>query len=139
MERSVSKTKVWYQGNIHLLSLLLPYGEIHYDTEEYRWIHIGCFPLPACIEQATSRLLLILPGINQPITIPPRGFYIDKGLVRRDGRPVMPPGSTSKDELFHKGYLLADLCLPQWHPTYDVVGGDNLGSLLKLIYDSLKI
>ncbi len=138
MERPVSKNTTWYRENIRLLNLLLPQGEIHYDGEEYRWIYIGYFPLPSCIKQKTSRLVLLLPGINQPLTIQPRGFYIDKALVRRDGLPVMPSGSTSRDDLFHEGYLLADLFLPQWNPTYDVVSGDNLGSLLKHIYENLE-
>jgi hypothetical protein len=103
---------------------------VSYDDEDFTWIRIEEFPLPEHFQQKTSRLLLYLPGVHRPVTIPPLSFYLDSNLVTADGRtPAHVFNDASRHEaldLTHQGYAYYCLLIPVWRPTADVVSGDTL-------------
>ncbi len=136
------KTAAWYFGGIQQLSQLFPNSKINYDTEECTWIYIDQFPLPVNVQQNYSRLLLTFPGINYPITMPPKAFYLDKGLRGKSGRTlrhIFEEGTAHDcEDLSHLGYSWACLILRRWKPTYDVVSGDNMATLVNSIFQQLK-
>lgn len=138
----MTKTAAWYWGNIQLLAQLMPNTQINYDTEECTWIYIDRFPMPANVLQDHSRLLLTLPGLNAPITMQPKAFYLDQGLRGASGRwlgHIFESGASHGcEDLSHLGYSWACLLLRRWRPTYDVVSGDNLATVTNTIFQKLK-
>lgn len=138
----MTKTAAWYWGNVQQLAQLMPNSQINYDTEECTWIYIDRFPMPGNIRQDYSRLLLTLPGFRYPITVPPKAFYLDKGLRGVSGRylaHVFEQGASHGcEDLSHLGYSWACLLLDRWRPTYDVVSGDNLAVVTNTIFQKLK-
>ena len=61
----------WYAVNLQLLRYHYPQSQFTFDDEDFTWIRIDAFPLPSNFIQRTSRLLMRLPGIHRPITVPP--------------------------------------------------------------------
>ena len=117
---------------------LLPDASISSDDERCEWIYINKFPLPSNFQQETSRLLLVLPGITFPITCSPQCCFLDGGLAGKNGLPIVFPdhGGTKGPVLFSCNRI--DLFFEQWAPTQDIRQGDNLGTVLKKLYDKLK-
>ena len=127
----------WHSKNIRLICDEYSHSTIDYDYEEGTWIRISHFPLPPHFLQPYSRLLLLLPGINQPITVPPKSFYLDKGLRTNTGStPSHVFDHTSyhgAQDLSRHGYAYHCVLLHRWWPTADVLSGDNLITVLNTI------
>ena len=127
----------WYSKMIRVLCEEYRHSVVEYDYEEGTWIRISHFPLPPHFVQSYSRLLLLLPGINQPIPVPPKSFYLDKGLRTKTGAtPAHVFDRTSYHgarDLSRKGCAYHCVLLRRWRPTADVLSGDNLITLLNTI------
>ncbi len=130
-------SKRWYETNIHLICSEYSHSLIEYDSEDCTWIRIRDFPLPPSFVQSYTRLLLLLPGINQAISVPPKGFYINQGLRTTEG----PPGHVFDHTSYHgaenltkQGYAYHCVLLRRWWPTADVLSGDNLITVLNTIH-----
>lgn len=111
------------------------FGVVDYDDEDGRWVQIPHFSLPAGWDRPATALLLDLPN-GYPL-LPPDGFYIDRFLRTRRGQRI---GHYFEEGGVHNPY--ADkgwgwFCIHPdrgaWHPTADLVSGDNLLKLAALI------
>ncbi len=132
----MTATERWYSANLQLLAYLLPQCLIRYDDEDATWIAFEHFPLPSNFQQGESDLLLLLPGLDQPVTVMPRHFYIDQDLRSRSGRS---PGHIFEQHGKPSRYGYAWFCLHlrNWNPTPDVISGDNLATVVNTIYHML--
>lgn len=131
-------TAKWYLKNLQLLGSLLPAAALAFDPVKCEWICIDRFPLPSNFQQKTSPLLLILPGITAPITVAPQCCYLEGGLRGNNGAPMGFSGSIRSGELVASPHFKVDLRIEHWAPAQNVLGGDNFGTILKILYDQLK-
>lgn len=129
--------ELWYWRNLRLLAQRWRQCDIKVDEDECTWIHLGRFPLPRNFRQRNTDLLLILAGVRRPITVAPRGFYVDQGLRSLSGRGL--------DHIFDDdgpanatGYAWFCLHLDRWQPSADVVRGDNLVTVTNTIQENLR-
>lgn len=118
--------------------LLLPkFGDVHFDDEDFSWVHIERFPLPSGWNSIYTPLLIWLPA-NYP-QFPPTKFSIRQGLVDEDGlRLERRRGETAEAE--KKGWT--GFCYTfrsnQWTPSNDIVNGDNLLTVTRIIFEVLN-
>lgn len=139
----MSSTGEWLIGNLLLLQSTLPTCDIEFDGDEGTWVRIIRFPLPDNFQQRQTDLLLLLPGIDQPMTMQPRSFYLDQNLrsslTGNTPAHIFDMGSYHGwQDLANQGYANFCLLLTQWNPTADVVSGDNLLTVVNAIYQHLS-
>lgn len=131
------ETEKWYWQNIKLLAYLMPQSTISFDDEHGTWIRIERFPLPDNFAQYSSTLLLLLPGIDSPISAMPRHFYMDQHLVSRTGGMLAHMFDRAGD-ISELGYAWYCLHLQRWNPSPNVTEGDNFATIVYTIYHKLK-
>ncbi|MGH2352755.1 MAG: E2/UBC family protein [Chloroflexota bacterium] len=109
--------------------LLRWFDQVDYDHVGRNWVLVHEYPLPHRFNKPSTPALLLIPA-DYP-QVPPDGLFIDKGLnipghyfQQQDRRN--PFGD--KDW----AWLCAHLAQRSWRPSADVVGGDNLVTLLGL-------
>lgn len=138
----MNKIEAWYWGNLQLLANQMPDSTITYDDEDCQWIAIDKFPLPRNVMQNRSRLFILTPGLDKPITQRPEAFYLDIGLKHRSGRHldhVFNQGAAHGCvDLSDYGYAWFCLLLDRWRPSYDVVNGDNYATVVNTIFQQLN-
>lgn len=139
----MNSTGEWLIRNILLLQSALPDCDIEFDGDDGTWVRIEHFPLPNNFQQQQTDLLLILPGIHQPLATPPRSFYIDKNLKSSatgfTPAHIFEQGSVHGwADLANQGYANFCLILHQWNPTQDIVTGDNLLTVVNTIFEHLS-
>lgn len=130
----------WYRGNIELLKLVYPDSDIDFDREDYSWVVLWDFVLPKNWRPRKSALLIQLPGIRGPINSPPKSFYLDKGLRSTSGRTPGHYFETRHGDpiIQKKGYAWYCLFIKSWIPTADIISGDNLATVVDIIYNAMK-
>ena len=132
----------WYNANFQMFMLAYPGVWIEIESDAYEWVLIHNFPLPSNFQQQSTRLLMLLPGLTQPVATPPRHYYVNQDLTLTSGR--RPKHIFDKAvfhgarELSNLGYAYACVLLTRWRPSADVVSGDNLVSVTNLIYERLE-
>lgn len=135
-------TTAWLSGNLQLIAKQMSYATIEYDSDNYEWISINPFPLPAKVKQNFSRLLITLPGLQTPITEKPIAFYLNTGLKHSSGRSLEHVFNKRTyhecENLSHLGYAWFCLILNRWKPSTDVVSGDNLLTVINTIFHQLN-
>lgn len=139
---SVNKIEAWYWGNIQLVANLLPKSTVQYDDVKCKWLTVDPFPLPKNIKQDySSRLVIVMPGLDKPIYAKPSGFYLDKDLQHSSGRSlyhVFNNGSAHGcRNLSNRGYAWFCLMLKRWQPSYNVIDGDNYATVINTIFQQL--
>lgn len=138
----MTRIEWWYWANILLLGEILPQCNIEYDHEDFTWVYLDDFPLPENVKRNTTRLLLVLPGSGRPISVRPNAFYLDKGLKGVSGQPLAHIFNSDAyhgcANLSHQNYAWCCLILRRWNPTWDVVSGDNLATIVNTIFQQLK-
>ncbi|MGE4489423.1 MAG: hypothetical protein AB7E95_07770 [Kiritimatiellales bacterium] len=138
----MTRIERWWWGNILLLGKIFPQCKIEYDHEDFTWVYLDDFPLPENVQQDTTRLLLVLPGSRNPISVRPNAYYLDKNLRGVSGRPLE---HIFNDTAYHgcanlsrQGYAWCCLILRRWKPTWDIASGDNLATITNTIFQQLK-
>lgn len=122
----------WYLANIQML--MGTWGSVEYDDDEFSWLRINYFVLPAVYFQEYSSLLFVTPGYNLD-NFQDYHFYVDPDLSRRDG--VAPPFVHENHEcnnLYDEGYARLSFHLTSFRATNDVVSGDNFLELAKAVH-----
>jgi len=139
----MNKIEAWYWGNIQLLATQLPNSSISYDDVNCKWLLIDPFPLPVNVQQDTSRLFIMMPGLDKSITDRPDAFYLDIGLKHRTGRPLE---HVFNKEAYHgcqnlskHGFAWFCLTLNRWSTAYNVVDGDNYATVVNTIFKQLNM
>lgn len=111
------------------------FDAINYDDEDFTWVHLPCFELPAGWSKRTTELLILLPPAYPQV--PPNGFFIDQRLRTRRGGAVdhYYEDQGPQNPLGSKGW--AWYCIHadrgNWSPTASVLHGDNLLKYVELI------
>lgn len=111
------------------------FDAINYDDEDFTWVHIPHFELPAGWNRDTTGLLILLPPAYPHV--PPNGFYIDQRLRTRRGESISHyfQEQGPNNPLGSKGW--AWYCIHadkgNWSPTASVFHGDNLLKYIELI------
>jgi len=128
----------WYQGNVNMLSQI--FGDVEHSYD-YTWIRINTFTLPANWSQSTTKLLMILPGVEGSFTKKPHGFYLDQGLTTANGESSEHIfDGEGYNDISHLGWAKYSLHLKKWKPKLrKLLEGDNLLKLVDTIYLSLEM
>lgn len=138
----MNKIEAWYWGNIELIGEQLPKAQIAYDDVNCQWLCIDRFPLPNNVQQDYSKLLIVTPGLDQPISIRPNAFYLDLNLMHRSGRKLSHVYNKGAyhgcQDLSKEGFAWFCLHLNRWEPSYNVVDGDNYATVINTIYKELN-
>lgn len=136
-------TGEWLIRNLLLLHAALPGCEIEFDSEDGTWVRLSPFPLPSNFAQQKTDLLILMPGMHHPVTMPPTSYYIDKKL--QSSATGYTPGHIFErapvhgwEDMTAKGYANFCLHLSQWQPTADVVSGDNLLTVVNTVFKNLS-
>lgn len=121
-----------------VVGFLLPkFGDVRFDDEGYSWIYVENFPLPTGWNADYTSLLIWLPP-NYP-QFPPSHFSIRQGLQDTYGRSAgRHLGATP--ETLNKGWdrFCFTFHSHRWQPTSDIVSGDNLLTVSRVIFEVLK-
>lgn len=132
----------WVWDNIQLVAFALPQCRIEFDHDEGKWLRVQGFPLPPNFVQSRTDLVLLIPGIRAPVTEAPSSYYINKSLVLRSGRSLSHVFDDNayhgRQSLSHLGYAWFCLLLKEWHPSPDVINGDNYLTALNSAYHYLQ-
>lgn len=130
----------WYYQNIVLLHQVFNDKIIRFDGNAFSWFLIQDFDLPPIWVPAFSDLLVVMAGLNGGFEIPPYDFYLDRNLRTKNGACLSnyfeEPGESNK--LGHLGYAYLCIHLMDWQPSLDVVSGDNLLTVVDLIYQRMS-
>jgi|GEM_PF-3012343 len=129
------KIAKWYMQNIKALEYV--YGLVDYDQAGLSWILVYYFKLPPDFNRKDSVLLIETPLEN--LTMKDGfNFYLDKQLVRTDGKPTT---RLHDDDAWNphrdKGYSRLSFHINDFRPKLDVVAGDNLIDVMKSLYNFL--
>lgn len=108
--------------------------EVDYDDEDFGWIRIPKFELPDGWSKRYTALLILLPPAYPDV--PPDGFYIDKGLATKSGKPPSHYfQGRDHNRLYDKNW--AWYCIhaekDNWQPSANLLKGDNLLKYIELI------
>lgn len=128
-KRQMNRTQLfyWYLCNIKIAACLFP--ELSLDSC-FNWILINAFPLPRGWMGRSTPLLIVWPGINGDIfNCKPNYFYVHTELKLSDGS--WPP-HIYRNHPFNNlwpNWARASFHLEKWHPTYDVLSGENILSI----------
>lgn len=132
----------WYNLNFQMLQLAYSGVWLEIEPDAYEWIRIHNFPLPDSFEQQATRLLVLLPGLTKPIGMMPRHYYANQNLRLKSGRRPRNVFDTRAQhgapDLSHLGYAYLCVIPTRWQPTQDVVSGDNLVTIVNLIYEQFE-
>jgi len=131
-----AKIAKWYMQNINALGRV--YGLVDYDQQGLSWILVHYFKLPPDFNRKESVLLIETPKENLPMK-DGFNFYLDKRLVRTDGKPTT---RLHDDDGYNphrdKGYSRLSFHLQDFRPKFDVVKGDNLIDVMKSLYNFMN-
>lgn len=129
---------------LEIWMLLQLYSDLEYNRD-FTFFMIPRFAMPNVIKQRYSRLLVMLPIVNNENpdmvypNIFPNSFYFDTDLQDRQGEYVINilKGLDLNWEAFNdrldQGYGRFILPLKRWEPTWDIKSGDNLVTLVQNI------
>ena len=122
-------------GEFELLSS--HFGSLRYDPNDLTWVIVEDFNLPANFNVDYSELVIEL-NKKYPL-LPPKDFYLEKGLRRRGRKPghYYESGYGSK-RFCKKGYAWYCLHIKSWRPDpYSMIAGDNLLTAVQAVYNAL--
>jgi len=129
----------WYYQNMLFLQQVFYDKVVIYDREEYTWVRIDNFDLPPIWIPRYSNLLITLPGVYTGIHVSPSEFYLDKNLRTITGwTTVHYFQAQGANRLSHLNYAYLCLHLQDWKPSWDVLSGDNLLTIVDLIYQRMS-
>lgn len=109
--------------------LLRWFDRVDYDDVGRNWVVVHDYPLPAGFNKPSTPVLMLIPA-DYP-QVPPDGLFIDKGL-NIPGHYHQGHGGRNPFGDKDWAWLCAHLAGHGWRPSADVVGGDNLVTLLGL-------
>ena len=127
----MTSSQQWVAINIKLLQRM--YGEIWYASD-LRWILILKYKMPPCFSSKSSALFIRIPIHNLSIR-DGFAFYLNKGLMRIDGKPCDHLfDDDSYNDLRHKKYSKLSYHLNDFRPVPNVRGGDTLIDVCRSIF-----
>ncbi len=129
----------WYAQNVWMLQQIFSDGEVEHSGD-FAWVRITTFALPENWQQHSTKLLMILPGVEGGFTKKPDGFYLDQGLRTRSGKtPEHIFDSAGYNDLSSLSWARYSFHIKKWKPNLsEVLEGDNLLGLVDSIYLGLE-
>src|SRR5262249_50794880 len=119
------------------------YEGVYCDEENFDWLIIPKYPLPAKWESRWCKLLIIFPA-GYPIT-PPIGFYLNRKFKLKNGKADPHLTGSAHDgasDLLAQGWQWYCVRIPQnsaagWQPSPDYREPHNLWTFLAMVREVL--
>jgi len=132
----MNELKNWYHTNFAMMERLFKSPIILGNN--YRWVRIERFLLPPMFLPGSTKLLIVLPGLQGIENPASFNFYITRNLRRTDGVLMEHYFQDSfYNDLRNKGYARLSFHLKSWDPRLDVISGDNLVDICQALYNFL--
>ena len=110
------------------------FDTVHYDNEEFTWIHIPVYQLPRGWNQTATELLVVLPRAYPHV--PPDGFHLNQRLYPLHGHldeHYFENGLQGSYSDKGWGWYCIHSDSSRWTATADIWSGDNLVKYVELI------
>ena len=105
------------------------FDRVEHDDVGRHWVLAHRYRLPPGFNRRSTPVLILIPA-DYP-QVPPDGIFIDTGLDI-PGHYFQGPGPRNPFGDKDWAWLCAHLRQKSWRPSADIVGGDNLATLLEL-------
>jgi len=126
----------WYIANIEEMESYFG-GSLRFDDEQFTWILIEQFPLPATFYKKETVLLIDTPGENVE-NFDAYSFFTDMNLHRLDGTQFSHLiDNEGYNPLKNLGYCRLSYHLESFNPSYPIHNGDTIIDICQSIYHFL--
>jgi hypothetical protein len=105
------------------------FRRLAYDDIGRNWVMLPRYDLPRGFNRRATPVLILIPA-DYPV-VPPDGIFVDMGL-NIPGHYFQEKGPRNPFGDKDWAWLCAHLDKRGWRPSADLVGGDNLATLLEL-------